>query len=309
MESTTAGPIVLDNGESHLVIAPGAGGRLITWDFALQPGPAARLLNAPGARITAGPAILVAPGQAPEVQAGLGPAPPSALGDHFLPLATRQQDFALGTARELGTFTAAAYDAESYTPAAGQYEVALHCRGGIRGAKRDTPIILLKKLTLGRPGSEISIHYRIENPNDKPVQIQFGVEFCFALDPAAAHPEAVEQAYEFDGARERGGFGVSGVAANTTSIALIDPQPGITIRLGWERPASVWVCPAPAAAPGTEGAGACVLPVWDLRLPPEDNWAVNLWLQAGPSGPVAPLDPDLVARIARPESEDEPWKR
>src|SRR5436305_14330466 len=104
MDSTTAGPIVLDNGESHLVIEPGAGGRWITWDLTTQPGQATRLLNAPGARITAGAAVLVATGPAPEVQAGLGPAPPSAPGDHLLPLAPRQQAFALGTAPELGNF-------------------------------------------------------------------------------------------------------------------------------------------------------------------------------------------------------------
>jgi hypothetical protein len=48
--------------------------------------------------------------------------------------------------------------------------------------------------------------------------------------------------------------------------------------------------------------------VWDLRLPPDDNWAVNLWLQPGASGPVAPLDPALIERVARFESEDVPWK-
>jgi len=51
------------------------------------------------------------------------------------------------------------------------------------------------------------------------------------------------------------------------------------------------------------------MPVWDLRVPPEDNWAVNIWLQPGASGPVAPIPAEVAARIARFESEDTPWKQ
>ena len=123
------------------------------------------------------------------------------------------------------------------------------------------------------------------------MQILFGVEFCFALSAAAATAGADRPAYEFDGVRERGGYGVRGVAKNTTTVTLLDPQPGVTIRLGWERAAAVWISPAPAGATGAAISGASIVPVWDLRLPADDNWAVNLWLQAGASGPVAPLSP------------------
>ncbi|MGI8588835.1 MAG: alpha-amylase/4-alpha-glucanotransferase domain-containing protein [Chloroflexia bacterium] len=296
----------LENGESRLVVVPARGGRLTEWELALGGGPALRLMGAPDAPVSTGRAMLVGRGGLPEVVGGLGPASPSGMGDHFLPLSGSQRDFALGKARELGTFAGGAFSAAHYSPAHGQQEVALRCEGGIRGAKRVTPLTLLKKLTLGRPGTEISIHYRLENPNEKPVQILFGVEFCFALSDEAAADGGERTAYEFDGARERGGFGVSGVATDATSVGLIEPQPGVTLRLGWERAASVWVCPYPAG--GSAHTGASVTAVWDLALPPEDNWAVNIWLQAGASGPVAPLDPAVVARIARPESEDEPWK-
>src|SRR4029078_10813019 len=102
--------------------------------------------------------------------------------------------------------------------------------------------------------------------------------------------------------RERGGYGVRGIAADTTSVALIDPQPGLTIRMGWERPAAVLSCPAPAGAEGAAIKGASIMPVWDLRVPPEDNWAVNIWLQAGPSGLVRPSPPDAAARMTRHEA-------
>jgi hypothetical protein len=79
--------------------------------------------------------------------------------------------------------------------------------------------------------------------------------------------------------------------------------------MGWERPAAVWICPSPAGAEGTAIRGASVMPIWDLRVPPDDNWAVNIWLQPGATGPVAPIPADVVARIARFESEDTPWKQ
>ncbi|HMA35285.1 MAG TPA: alpha-amylase/4-alpha-glucanotransferase domain-containing protein [Chloroflexia bacterium] len=300
--------LVLANGESHLVVDPAQGGRWITWDLTLGAAPPRRLMSAPDAGVTAGPVVLAAAGATPEMLAGLGPASPSGLGDHFFALTVSQRDFALGAAKELGTFTAGAFTATHYRPARGQHEVAMQFTGGIRGAKRVTPVSLLKRLTLGGPGGEISIHYRIDNPDAKALQVYFGVEFCFALSPDALAPHADRPAYEFDGARERGGYQASGIAKQTTSVALYDPQPGVTIRLGWERAAAVWVCPAPAGATGAAIRGASILPVWDLRIPPEDNWAVNIWLQAGASGPVRPIDPRVVARIARPESEDEPWK-
>src|SRR5690242_13325354 len=146
--------LVLDNGESRLVVDPAQGGRWTTWDLALAGGPRRRLMSAPGARITSGPAVLAVDGQRPEVQASLGPAAPSGLGDHFLPLVATQREFALGTARELGTFAASPFTADLYAPARDQQEIALRCAGGIQGAKRVTPLTLLKKLTLGRPGGE-----------------------------------------------------------------------------------------------------------------------------------------------------------
>ncbi len=297
--------LVLANGELTLAIDPAAGGRWVTWERARPDGPPQQLLRPLGSPPPTAPAVLTSEGGAPEIQAALGPASPSGLADHFLPLGTTQVDFARGAAREIGTFAAAAWEAEQYAPARGQAEVALQSVGGLRGARRITPLTVLKKITLGSPESEINIHYRIENPGTKPVQVLFGVEICFALDAAA---QAAEGVYEIDGARQRGGYDVAGVAAGTTSVALRDPQPGVTIRLGWERPARVWISPSPAGATGAAVAGASVLPIWDLRLPAEDNWAVNLWVQAGPSGPVAPLPPELIARVARRESEDEPWK-
>src|SRR3989442_612545 len=79
-----------------------------------------------------------------------------------------------------------------------------------------------KRLRRAGAGGETSSHYRLENPADRPLQVYFGVEFCVALHPDAL--AAGEQpAYEFDGTPERGGFGASGIAKATTSIALIDP--------------------------------------------------------------------------------------
>jgi hypothetical protein len=75
---------------------------------------------------------------------------------------------------------------------------------------------------------------------------------------------------------------------------------------GWDRAATLWVCPYPPATHGPAVRGASILAIWELAVPPEDNWAVGLWAAVGPSTPPAPLPPDLIARIARPEWDDEP---
>lgn len=287
--------IVLDGGETRIELQPERGGRWVSWRAGevelfggFGPDPRPLRIDAAG---HAGP--LIAP--------GLGPSGPAGMIDHFMPLTAFQSDFAAGRAKELGSFASGAFEYVRYEIGGG-WEAALQADGTLQGARRPVPVRLLKKITLGSGGGEIAVHYRLENPSERPLQISFGVEFTFAL------AGGLSGWYEIDGQREGGGFEARGLAPSVTSAALIEPQPGVAVRMGWEREASIWVCPFPAGATGEEIRGATIMPVWDLRVPPDDNWAVGLWLQAGKSGPVAPIPQEVVNRIQRYESEDEPWK-
>ena len=142
------------------------------------------------------------------------------------------------------------------------------------------------------------------------MQILFGVEFCFALSREAARTEGEHPGCTLDSlppTMAAAGVARRGEEHNQRDVdrpaARRDYPPGLR-----KRAAAVWICPAPAGAAGAGITGASILPVWELRLPAEDNWAVNLWLQASASGPVAPLAPELVARVARYEAEDMPWE-
>jgi hypothetical protein len=249
-------------------------------------------------------------GATPEIRPGLGPAAPAGLTDHFLPLTARFRDFAAGQGRDLADLASGVFETDLY-PMGDRWELMEQRQSGLRAGKRLAPLTLTKKVSLGPGGTDLAIHYRIENRDDRPMQVQFAVEWTFALDAAANKGHGGQGYYEIDGAREPGdaGFGARGNAPNVTALALIDPQPGVTVRLGWDRAAIPWVCPYPAATHGAAVRGACVMPVWELRLAPGDNWAMGLWALLSPSGPVAPLPPGLAERIARVEWDDEPWKR
>jgi hypothetical protein len=249
-------------------------------------------------------------GHTPEIRPGLGPAAPAGLTDHFLPLTARFREFATGQGRDLADLATGAFTPD-LSPMGERWELLEQRQSGLRAGKRLAPLTLTKKVSLGPGGTDLAVHYRIENRDDRPMQVQFAVEWTFALDPAANKGHGGQGYYEIDGAREPGnaGFGARGNAPNVTALALIDPQRGVTVRLGWDRAAILWVCPYPAATHGDAVQGACVMPVWEIRLAPGDNWAMGIWALLSPSGPVAPLPPGLAARIARVEGDDEPCKR
>ncbi len=306
--------IVLDNGAMRLVLTPAQGGRLTEWTVRPGAGTAYNLFRAHSSdpiEDSGGTQFRLAlDGQTPEIRPGLGPAAPAGLTDHFLPLSAQFRDFAGGRSRDLADLATGAFEAEVYALGERQ-ELTQQRQSGIRAGKRLAPLTLIKKISLDPQSNDLAIHYRIENHSDRPMQVYFAIEWTFALAEEANKGHGGGGYYEFDGVREpgTGGFGARGSAPNVTAVALIDPQPGVTVRLGWDRAALLWICPYPTGTHGDAVRGACVMPVWELRLAPDDNWAMGLWALPGLTGPVAPLPPGLAERIARIEWDDEPWKR
>jgi hypothetical protein len=305
--------VVLENGPMRLVLAPADGGRLREWIVRPAPGQAYNLFRADSSdsvEESGGTQLRLAlEGHTPEIRPGLGPSAPGGLIDHFLPLTARFRDFAAGTSRDLADLATGAFETDLYAMG-DRWELMQQRQSGIRAGKRLAPLTLTKKISLGPEGTDLAIHYRVENRSERPMQVYFAVEWTFALAATANKGHGGAGYYEIDGMREPGaeGFGARGNAPTGTALALVDPQPGLTVRLGWDRAALLWVCPAPAGTHGDLVRGACVMPVWEIRLAPDDNWATGLWAALSPSGPVAPLPPGLAERIARPEWDDEAWK-
>lgn len=305
--------VVLENAQMRLVVAPADGGRLRDWTYRPAPEQVYNLFRADSSDLVEDRGgtqpRLVLEGHTPEIRPGLGPAAPAGLIDHFLPLTARFRDFAAGKGRDLADLATGEFETDLYAMG-DRWELWQQRQSGIRAGKRLAPLTLTKKISLGPDGSDLAIHYRIENRSERPMQVYFAVEWTFALAGTANKGHGGQGYYEIDGTREPGteGFGARGGAPNVTALALVDPQPGMTVRLGWDRAALLWVCPSPAGTHGPAVRGACILPVWELRLAPDDNWATGLWVALSPSGPVAPLPPGLAERIARPEWDDEAWK-
>ena len=249
-------------------------------------------------------------GHTPEIRPGLGPAAPAGLTDHFLPLTARFRDFAAGQGRDLTDLATGEFETDLY-PMGDRWELLQQRQSGLRAGKRLAPFTLTKKISLG--------------PGGTTWRSTTGLRTAMTARCRCSLPSSGPSPWMLRPTRGMGGKGImrltgranratpdSGRGAtrpNVTALALIDPQPGVAVRLGWDRAALLWVCPYPAATHGEPVRGACVMPVWELRLAPGDNWALGLWALVGPSGPVAPLPPGLAERIARIEWDDEPWKR
>jgi hypothetical protein len=306
--------VILDNGRTRVVLAPAHGGRLREWTYRPDPPAPARNLFAAAAYESVdgagGTALRIMMDAAqPGIGPGLGPAAPGGMIDHFVPLTAQFRAFAGGTGRELSDLPTGAYAPLLYDMAS-RWELAMQRESGLRAGRRVAPLTLTKKISLEPGSDDLAMHYRIENRSDKPMQVYFAVEFTFALDAAANKGHGGRGYYEIDSTREPGeqGFGARGAAPNVTALALVEPQPGVTVRLGWDRAATLWVCPAPAATHGDAVRGACIMPVWELRLAPADNWAVGLWGLIT-TGTPQPLPPGVIERIRRTEWDDEPWQR
>lgn len=196
-----------------------------------------------------------------------------ALIDHFLPLGSKPEEFQAGTHREYGTFVTEPFRSQ-VANLGGEIRIALLRDGEIRAGKRAAEVRLMKSVGLRSGAGDLAVLYRIINTSLRPLQILFAVEFNLYAPGVQSHRGADEAYVLIDGRRpENAALGSRGVSPNTVSVALVNPVGEMALQLGWDRECDLW-----RMAPAEGDAGARLLAVWLIQLPPRDNWAMGLWL-------------------------------
>ncbi len=200
-----------------------------------------------------------------------------ALIDHFLPLGTRPEEFAVGTHQEYGDFVDGEYRSQT-VDTGGEIRIGLLRDGSIRVGKRVAEVRMAKSAAL-RPGApDIAVLYRIINSSLRPMQILFGVEFNLYAPGIYSIDAMGGGFYLIDGQRPDDGseLGSQGVSPGCTSVAVANQSGEVAVQLGWDRECDLWRMSSPDGGPGVR-----LLAVWRIQLPPRDNWSMGLWLAPG----------------------------
>lgn len=253
---------LMNSGNARCLFNVERGGRLQSWQWLAVPPPEA--LNPVTRHNQPHPLELVDP-------AG------GALIDHFLPLGTKPQEFAVGSYNELGDFVEEPYKSQA-VDSGGEIRIGLLRDGAIRAGKRVAEVRMVKSVAM-RPGaSDLAVLYRVINSSLRPMQILFAVEFnLYAPGLSATGAGADEGYYLIDGERPaEPSLDSSGVSPNATHVALVNSAGEMALQLGWDRDCDLWRLP-----PANGGLGGRMLAVWRIQLPPRDNWAMGLWLAPG----------------------------
>jgi hypothetical protein len=252
------GAVVLESGISAVRFDPAHGGRLARWQWRAVAPP--DRLNPATRNDPPRPYDLVDPSG-------------GALVDHFIPLGSKPDEFAVGTHQEYGDFFDTPYDPQ-VIDLGGEIRLGLSRDGEIRAGKRSAGVRVIKSVAV-RPGAgDIVGHYRLISESSRPLQILFAIEYNLYPPGAAEHPDTARDAfYLVDGERPTGSsVGSSGVSPGATSLALGNPSREMALQLGWDRECDLWRLPSQSSNT------ARLLAVWRLQLPPGDNWAMGLWL-------------------------------
>jgi hypothetical protein len=200
-----------------------------------------------------------------------------ALLDHFLPLGTTYDEFAEGKHREFGDFLDAPYSSE-VADLGGEVRINLVREGVNRAGNREAEVRLMKSAGARSGSSDLSVLYRVINSSVRPIQILFAVEYNLYVPGLAEDPTAAgDGAYLIDGVYpDDSTLGSTGRSVGATSLALANPTSEMALQLGWDRECDLWRMPV-----GGDGGAVRVVAVWRLSIPPDDNWALGLWLAPG----------------------------
>ena len=129
-----------------------------------------------------------------------------------------------------------------------------------------------------RNSSNLEISYELLNQGDEPLDLWFGVEFCFSLSAGDA-PDRYYRFQHMPVTDTR--LSSQGEVENVTSVALVDEWLGIEVGFRLSDPAIVWRFPIETVSLSEGGfekvyQGSVLLPHWHLKL--EKKWRTHLIL-------------------------------
>ncbi|MEE8450694.1 MAG: alpha-amylase/4-alpha-glucanotransferase domain-containing protein, partial [Thermoguttaceae bacterium] len=144
------------------------------------------------------------------------------------------------------------------------------------GKVDDTPVKIIKGLTLDAGSSSLQIAYVLEGlPQGEP--LHFAVEFNFA-----GMPGGLDDRYFFDAdGKQLGQLGTRLDLSDTNNLSLRDEWLGIDVGLKASRPTHFWAFPIETVSQSEGGfelvhQSVAVLPHWHVQPDAEGRWSVTL---------------------------------
>lgn len=200
--------------------------------------------------------------------------------DHFLDEDVTLESFSKCKYAEQGDFVNQPYQYKT-TRRKNSVQVDLWRDGHVWQHDRHLPLTLRKTLTLKEGSSEVAVEYRLENPGTQPLDLWYGIEFCFALSAG----DAPDRYYRFDGETiDDPRLQSAGTVEDARSMALVDEWVGLEIKLEFEQPATVWRFPIETISMSEAGfervyQGSIVFPNWRISLSGEWRMGIRLELK------------------------------
>lgn len=193
--------------------------------------------------------------------------------DHFFGPQTTLEGVRRCTYPEIGDFVTGSYTAvvrRSGKAAA----VTLSRDGAVWNDGVPHRLRVRKTLRIGPASTDLVTEYRVENGEDRPVDLWFGVEFCAGLQ-AGDEPDRY---YHVKGrsladARLRS----SGEEAGITTLGMRDEWLGADVQIVTGTPATFWRFPLETISLSEQGferifQGSVVIPQWRIHLEPGKHW-------------------------------------
>lgn len=197
--------------------------------------------------------------------------------DHFFAPETTLQDLAAARYQECGDFVSSPYEL-SVAEQKGNIVILLRRLGNVKVGTEAEKVALSKKLVVTAGSDEVAVWYEVQNQEESPLQLWFGVEFNVALQ--AGH--APDRYFTFDGRKPAmPHLASSGEQESVREVVLVDEWRGLRVRIGFDQPATVWRFPIETISQSEGGfervyQSSAVVPVWRLSINPLQNWHLQI---------------------------------
>lgn len=195
--------------------------------------------------------------------------------DHFLGEGTTLDDFAGCKYPEQGDFVNRPYDVKTVLNNR-TLLVSLERRGGVWTGSERHRIRIMKTISLEQDSSDLLIGYTIENLENEPISLWFGIEFNYGLLAG----DAEDRYYVFDDTSvEDRRLRSKGIVEQTKRASIVDEWLGIRITLALERTAAFWRFPIETVSISEGGfervyQSSVLLPNWKIQL--EKSWTTSV---------------------------------
>ena len=187
--------------------------------------------------------------------------------DHVMPCDVTVERFAGGDFDEIYDFTSLPYAAKTEDRPEGRAVILTARKGDME---------VTKTLTF-TPNSHIILDYHLVNHSPKETKLKFGIEFNFSMLAGNAH----DRYYVTSESANAGRLATVAHHKRLDHAGLVDEWTGISVRLNFDRPTDVWICPVETVSLSEGGferiyQSSCIVPVWDIKIPAGDKWHARI---------------------------------